>query len=45
MSGIFSGGGNPTLRYRVKNGVAVARDYASLAQMSAYYQFDRVFSE
>lgn len=39
----FSGGGSPNLRYQVKGGVVVPRDYPTLAQLSAYYQFDQVF--
>lgn len=40
---IFSGGTKPLLRYDVKNGVIVARDYSTLSMLSAYYQFEQVF--
>jgi hypothetical protein len=38
----FSGGTKPLLRYNMKNGVIVPRDYSTLAMLSAYYQFEQV---
>jgi hypothetical protein len=38
----FSGGTKPLLRYNIKNGVIVPRDYSTLAMFSAYYQFEQV---
>src|SRR6185503_3949836 len=42
MSGSFEGGNTPDLRYVVKDGVAVPRDYPTLLMFSAAYQFERV---
>lgn len=39
----FTGGGKPRLRYSVKNGVIVPRDYNTLLLLSAYYQFETVW--
>jgi hypothetical protein len=38
----FEGGGKPRLRYHVKDGVVIARDYNTLLLLSAYYQFEQV---
>ncbi len=40
----FTGGQNPSLRYTMNNGVVIASDYSSLAMLSAYYQFDLIYS-
>lgn len=40
----FSGGDAPDLRYRVENGVVIARDYSTLAMLSAFYQLDTIFA-
>lgn len=40
----FEGGGQPSLRYTVKSGVASALDYSTLALLSAYYQLDEIYS-
>lgn len=39
----FEGGTSPLLRYTVKSGVVVPRDYSTLVLLSAYYQFEQVF--
>lgn len=39
----FDGGGAPKLRYVVKDGVIVPRDYSTLMMLSAYYQYEQVF--
>lgn len=39
----FEGGESPTLRYSVKNGVVVPKDYKTLVLLSAYYQFENAF--
>lgn len=41
-SGTFNGGEAPDLRYVVKDGAAVPRDYATLMMFSAAYQFETV---
>ncbi len=43
VDGSFSGGHAPDLRYDVEGGVVVPRDYPTLAMLSAYHQFDRIF--
>lgn len=43
VEGDFSGGEAAEPRYRVVNGSIVARDYTSLAMLSAARQFERVF--
>jgi hypothetical protein len=40
----FAGGSSPALRYRVEKNTAIPRDYATLAMLSAFYQFDHIFS-
>ncbi|MCA2959188.1 MAG: hypothetical protein IOD12_02990 [Silvanigrellales bacterium] len=39
----FTGGGKPRLRYTMKDGVIVPRDYNTLLLLSAYYQFETVW--
>lgn len=41
----YSDGLNPQLRYDVVDGVIVPKDYSSLVMMSAYYQFDYLYSQ
>ncbi len=43
--GRFEGAKEPRPRYIVQDGVAVARDYPTLAMLSAYYQFERVLAD
>jgi hypothetical protein len=43
-TGRFSGGESPGLRYQVKGGAAIALDYSTLAMLSAFYQFDQIYS-
>lgn len=38
----FSGADDPDLRYRVEGGVAIPRDYSTLAMISAAYQLEQV---
>lgn len=38
----FSGADSPDLRYRVEGGVAIPRDYSTLAMISAAYQLEQV---
>ena len=43
LDGSFSEGAPPELRYRLEAGKIVARDYSTLAMLSAARQFERVF--
>ena len=45
QDGSFSDPGAPDLRYTSDGGVAVARDYPTLAMLSAYYQYERVLAD
>lgn len=40
----FKGGSRALLRYDIKGGEIVARDYTTLALLSAYYQYEQFFS-
>lgn len=40
----FTGSKSPDLRYTVKNGAVVPRDYSTLAMLSGYYQFEEVLA-
>jgi hypothetical protein len=42
IDGRIEGAESPRLRYLVDDGVAIARDYPTLAMLSAYYQYERV---
>lgn len=41
---LIEGSRNPKLNYKIIDGVVVAKDYATLAMLSAYYQFDFIAS-
>jgi hypothetical protein len=43
VEGTFEHGKSPALRYVVEHGVAIPRDYPTLAMLSAAYQFELVF--
>lgn len=43
--GSFKAGQSPSLRYKISNGVVIPKDYTTLAMLSAYFQFDTVFTE
>jgi hypothetical protein len=40
----FKGGRAPLLRYEIVDGVVVPRDYTTLALLSAFYQYEQIFS-
>jgi hypothetical protein len=45
VDGRFVGAESPRLRYVTDGGVAIARDYPTLAMLSAYYQYERVIED
>jgi hypothetical protein len=42
IDGRIEGAESPRLRYLVDDGVAIARDYPTLAMLSSFYQYERV---
>lgn len=41
----FSGASKPRLRYKIKNGVIIPRDYSTLVTLSTYTNFGKIFEQ